>query len=102
MTEAEFNTELGSAGTKKSMYWALVYLLANILIFSMNPPLDKFLYIMAAYGAAYILIMGALMAEFENQTNMLLNSLLVNRYKIILSKYLSALVLASFKKIRIG
>jgi len=46
--------------------------------------------------------MGALMAEFENQTNMLLNSLLVNRYKIILSKYLSALVLASFKKIRIG
>jgi len=49
---------------------------------------------MAAYGAAYILIMGALMAEYENQTNMLLNSLPVNRYEIILSKYLSALVLA--------
>lgn len=79
---------------KKSMYWALVYLLAILFIFSMNPPFDKFLYIIAAYGAAYILIMGALMAEYENQTNMLLNSLPVNRYEIILSKYLSALVLA--------
>lgn len=78
---------------KRSMCWALLYLLTIIMVFSMTPPFDNFIYIMAGYGATYILIMGALMAEFKNQADMFLNSLPVTRYEIVLSKYLSALAL---------
>lgn len=78
---------------KSSIIWAMTYLLAIIVIFSMTPPFDKFIYIMAGYGATYILIMGALMAEFKNNSAILLNSLPVKRHEIILSKYLTVLVL---------
>ncbi|MDD2510481.1 MAG: ABC-2 transporter permease [Syntrophomonas sp.] len=78
---------------KSSIIWAMTYLLAIIVIFSMTPPFDKFIYIMAGYGATYILIMGTLMAEFKNQSDILLNSLPVKRHEIILSKYLTTLVL---------
>ncbi len=78
---------------KSSIIWAMTYLLAIIVIFSMTPPFDKFIYIMAGYGATYILIMGALMAEFKNNSDILLNSLPVKRHEIILSKYLTALIL---------
>ncbi|MDD4563041.1 MAG: hypothetical protein WC109_02915 [Syntrophomonadaceae bacterium] len=39
---------------KKSIYWALVYLFVILLVFSMTPPFDGFIYIMASYGATYI------------------------------------------------
>lgn len=78
---------------KKQMYWSVLYLLIIILGFSISTPLDDFIYIMGGYGASYVLIMGALMAESKSQIDIFLNSLPVTRYEIILSKYLSGIAL---------
>lgn len=78
---------------KPSLRWALGYLLFILVIFSMTPPFADVAYIMAGYGAAYILVMGSLQMELKNRTDIFLNSLPVTRWEVVISKYLSALLL---------
>ncbi|MFA7077805.1 MAG: ABC-2 transporter permease [Syntrophomonas sp.] len=81
---------------KPSLRWAMGYLLFILVIFSLTPDFADFAYIMAGFGGAYILVIGSFQLELKNQTDIFLNSLPTTRREIIVSRYLSGLLLTLF------
>jgi len=76
---------------KKMLWFGFFYSIFLFVAFS-NPVLKEFVYIMTAFGIAYITILGAIQSEYKNNSDIVMNSLPITRREIVLGKYLSVFI----------
>lgn len=74
---------------KKSVLFSIVYCIFVLVFFTRAEAFTQSVYIMAASAVSYLLLQGAGNADGKNNSDIILNSLPVNRQDIVLGKYLS-------------
>lgn len=74
---------------KKSLLFIIGYCGFVLVFFAHSKPFSQSVYIMAAGAVSYLLVQGAGNADGKNNSDLILNSLPVNRKQIVLAKYLS-------------
>jgi ABC-type transport system involved in multi-copper enzyme maturation permease subunit len=79
---------------KKMLWFGVGYSIFLFIAFA-NPVFQSFTYSMCAFGIAYTLILGIAQAEYKNNTDIIINSLPVNRQEIVAAKYI-AIVIGTF------
>lgn len=75
---------------KKMIWFGLFYAVFLFFVFA-NPALQEFTYSMAAFGIAYITVIGVAQAEYKNNSDIVINSLPLTRREVVAAKYLSIL-----------
>ncbi|MEN6391095.1 MAG: ABC-2 transporter permease [Syntrophomonas sp.] len=73
---------------KKMLLFGLGYAVFLFFVFA-NPVFQEFTYSMAAFGIAYITVIGVAQAEYKNNSDIVINSLPVTRREVVAAKYLS-------------
>lgn len=89
---------------KKMIWFGALYSVFLLLVFhgAHDSNLSEVAYIMASFGMAYIMIIGAAQAEYKNQTDLVLNSLPLTRPEIVRGKYLSVIVFTAVALAMVG
>ena len=86
---------------KKMLWFGLGYSIFLFIAFA-NPLFQSFTYSMCAFGIAYTLILGIAQAEYKNNTDIIINSLPVNRQEIVAAKYIAIIIGTIFALVIVG
>lgn len=86
---------------KKMILFGLFYAVFLFFVFA-NPAFQEFTYSMAAFGIAYITIVGVAQAEYKNNSDVIINSLPLTRREVVAAKYLSILTFTAIALVMVG
>lgn len=86
---------------KKMFLFGFLYAVFLFFVFA-NPAFREFTYSMAAFGIAYITIMGVAQAEQKNNSDIIINSLPLTRREVVAAKYISILTFTAIALALVG
>ncbi|MEQ8174519.1 MAG: ABC-2 transporter permease [Syntrophomonadaceae bacterium] len=86
---------------KKMILFGLGYSVFLFFVFA-NPVFQEFTYSMAAFGIAYITVIGVAQAEYKNNSDIVINSLPLTRREVVAAKYLSILTFTVIALVLVG
>lgn len=86
---------------KKMLLFGLFYAVFLFFVFA-NPAFQEFTYSMAAFGIAYITVIGVAQAEYKNNSDVIINSLPVTRREVVAAKYMSILTFTIIALLLVG
>lgn len=87
---------------KKYFSYLILYTIFAVIAFSTSAEMAKSSYIISAVGIIYTLIQYGCAIEEKNKSERILNSLPIHRKDIVLSKYVSSILLSVITVIAVG